>query len=235
MSTNWRNDPQVQGDPALAAVLESLSQRAGQPVDDLTRARTVRAMATAAGGDATGRTGRWARRGRRAAGLAIVKVLVAASVAAATTGGLASQGMLPDPVQETLHDVGARIGLQLPPGSPPPAVDTNTGSDEAPAEPPAPHHDLPDDADVRRRGPAVRGGNGRPPARPDQASGLDDATPPDHASRPDHAGQPEGAGDQGATDAGPPQDPPAPAQDDGGEGGGPAKDVTRGPAAPAGR
>lgn len=225
MKQTWRDDPQVQGDPVLTAALEDLAQRAGQPVDDVTRARTVRAMATAAGGDATDRTGRWARRGRRAAGLAVVKVLAAASVAAATTGGLATQGMLPDTVQETLHDLGARIGLQLPPGSPPPAVDP-AGADEAPAEPPAVDHDLPDDADVRRQGPAVRGGHGRPPARPDHASRPDDATPPDHA--------PDGAGDPDRSEVGGPADPPPPAQDRGGEGG-PPNDVSRGPAAPAGR
>lgn len=234
MKQTWREDPQVQDDPALAAALENLAECAGQPVDDLTRARTVRAMATAAGGDATGRTGRWARRGRRAAGLAAVKVLAAASVAAATTGGLATQGMLPDTVQETLHDLGVRIGLQLPPGSPPPAVDPDPGADQAPSEPPAADHDLPDDADVRRPGPAVRGGHGRPPTGPGHGSRPDEATPPDHASRPDHADRPEDAGSQGASEPGQPQDPPAPPPDDGDEGG-PPGDVTRGPAAPAGR
>lgn len=240
MNQTWRDDPQVQDDPVLAAALENLAQCAGQPVDDLTRARTVRAMsmATAAGGDATGRTQRWARRGRRAAGLAAAKVLAAASVAAATTGGLASQGMLPDTVQERLHDLGARIGLQLPPGSAPPAA-PEPGADEDPPQPPAqrppPDHDLRDDADVRRQGPAVRGGHGRPPTGPGHDSRPDEATPPDHAPRPDPADRPEGAGDPGATDPGPPADPPAPAQDDTGGGGGPAKDVSRGPAAPAGR
>lgn len=223
MKQTWHDDPQVQGDPALAAVLERLAERAGQPVDDLTRARTIRAMATAAGGDATDRSGRWARRGRRAAGLAVVKVLAAASVAAATTGGLATQGMLPDTVQERFHDLGARIGLQLPPGSPPPAADPDPGTDEVPAETPTPAHDLPDDADVRRPGPAVRGGHGRPPARPDHASRPDDATPPDHAN-------PQGPDDPGPDETGPPEGPPAPPRE-----GGSAEGVSRGPAAPAGR
>ncbi len=57
----------------------------------------------------------WRSRMRRVAGLTIVKVAVGAGVAAAaTTGGLAAGGNLPDPVQGAVADGASWVGIDLP-------------------------------------------------------------------------------------------------------------------------
>jgi len=80
----------------------------------------------------------WGSRIRRVAGLTIVKVAFAAGIAAATTGGLAAEGYLPDSVQGVVADGARWVGIDLPRPAPAsaPAMSDSINVDQVEEVPP---------------------------------------------------------------------------------------------------
>lgn len=109
----WTDDPEVRADPRLRAALDTLAATTSQPVDPATRADSLEAVLREAQAPAPARTGR--RRPRRVLALTTAQlVLLGGATAAAATGGLAATGSLPAPVQQVVHEVGARVGIGVP-------------------------------------------------------------------------------------------------------------------------
>lgn len=128
----------------------------------------------------------WRSRMRRVAGLTIVKVAVGAGVAAAaTTGGLAAGGHLPDPVQGVVADGVGWIGIDLPRPDPrpDPAADADEVVEDAPRSTTTdevPAGDTPDSGEVAEVVPDDAPPVTTPaPGPPDELPADTDDAPPD--------------------------------------------------------
>lgn len=253
---DWKEDPVNSGDTALHEVLDVLASEAGRPIPADVRARHLEAMLAevrATRPAVAPAPSPWGRRLRRAFALTGVKVVLVGSVAAATTGGLAATGTLPDPVQGVVHDLGERVGVGVP--AAPGQLKKLDGEDSAREFAPGQRKkvegasDASDLAPGRQGDPAVPGdapaGSGR-----DDAPGQVKKSEPGTPGRGDAPGQVDRTqseapvptddepGDAPATEQGPPEEPPGqvdetePAEVDGGEGGtpdgGPPDDVPAG-------
>lgn len=156
----------------------------------------------------------WRSRWRRLVGLTAFKVALGAGVAAAaTTGGLAATGNLPDPVQRAVSDGARWVGVDLPapmPSSTVPAdedasADVTTSRPEAPAtapvdDEPGPPAGTPAPAEVSPADDPESSGSpapGAPPTRPGP-----DASPHPRSSPPA-----DGPRDPSTPSAPPPHEP----------------------------
>lgn len=133
-----RNHPDLgdtsEVDPLVAALTTAGDDLASTPVPDEVAERQLAAIASLAAEHAhtvpaVPAVGTRPRRVRRVLGLTAVKLGLAAGVAAATTGGLAATGSLPDPVQRVVSDGAGHIGINLP--SPDDPVLPDEADDEA--------------------------------------------------------------------------------------------------------
>lgn len=114
LTEHWHDDPDVRADPDLGRALTMLGTSGTAPLDPATRAASLERVLQAAQGVATAGTAP-RRRGRRVLALTTAQlVLLGGAAAAATTGGLAATGSLPAPVQQVVHEVGARVGIGVP-------------------------------------------------------------------------------------------------------------------------
>lgn len=190
-------------DPLVAALTAVGDDLASAPVPDEVAERHLAAIVSLAAEHAhtvpavTAAATR-PRRVRRVLGLTAVKLGLAAGVAAATTGGLAATGSLPDPVQRVVSDGADRIGIHLP--SPDDPVLRDEADDEADDRVDLPT--LPTPADPLDEGrvppaPVTPGEDDSPaPADREERPGPADETTeqaPDPAPRP-HDSAPDGAG-----------------------------------------
>lgn len=215
-----RNHPDLgdtsEVDPLVAALTAAGDDLASTPVPDAAAERHLAAIVSLAAEHAhtvpaVPAVGTRPQRVRRVLGLTAVKLGLAAGVAAATTGGLAAAGSLPDPIQRVVSDGAGRIGIQLP--SPDDPVLPDEADDEAsdrvdlptlptpadpldeghvPPSPVAPDEDAP-------QGPADRDERPEPAEEaPEQAPEL---APRPHDSTADGSGADEApAGDRGGAD-----------------------------------
>lgn len=109
-------------DEQLAQVLRELrSALSSRPPEDVAEdhlaAITAAAADAAHGAPTVAPVGRLRRWGRRVSAAGALKIATAATVAAAATGGgLAASGDLPQPVQERVSDVLSRVGITVPSG-----------------------------------------------------------------------------------------------------------------------
>lgn len=133
----WTTDPAIRDDDALRGVLDVLAAAARDPLPPHVRHAQVQALLAEV---ADGRRARPARRRVRSVlALTGVKVVLAGGIAAAgTTTGLATTGTLPAPAQQWAHELGARVGVDLPaPPGQAAKVDgdpDSTGRDHAPGQ-----------------------------------------------------------------------------------------------------
>lgn len=218
-------------DRQLADALRDAGRSWGEVPEDVAARHLAAITALAAEhahGAARPRASTWRSRMRRVAGLTIVKVAVGAGVAAATTGGLAAGGNLPDRVQDAVAEGARWVGIELPrpssttaPDTPPQAPDpTPQGPDATSEAPVVTPEDRPEQGPTEAPVPATSGsadvgrGEGGPP-RGDGADGPDG--PP--ADLPPSANDGAPPGNPGH----PPSDSPPTADDDAGPAvGGPA-------------
>ncbi len=101
----------------VADILDGIRWEYRQAVPNDVAATHLRAILAASAEVGTSPTtrDRWARRLRRVSAIGALKLAAGATAAVAATGsGLAVTGNLPDPAQQVVSDVGARIGLDLP-------------------------------------------------------------------------------------------------------------------------
>lgn len=111
---HWTDDPEVRADPRLRSALTALASTASLPVDPTTRAEGLEAVLREVQASPPSDQRR-RRRGRRVLALTTAQlVLLGGATAAAATGGLAATGSLPAPVQQVVHEVGARVGIGVP-------------------------------------------------------------------------------------------------------------------------
>lgn len=104
-------------DVALARALARAGEELGEVPADVARTHidAITVLATTHAHRAPAPAAGWRMRVRRVAGLTVVKVALGAGVAAAaTTGGLAATGNLPDSVQQVVSDGARRVGIQIP-------------------------------------------------------------------------------------------------------------------------
>jgi len=148
----------------------------------------------------------------------IAKVALVGVALAATTGGLAATGSLPDPAQEALARASERVGFELPTGD-----DSEEGEDEAGVPDELPEgtegSSAPSVLEVIRSwgddrgcefGHAVAAAAGGDPGPCEDKQGGDDEGSnngegrPEGAGKPEGVGKPEGAGKPEGTPAGKP-------------------------------
>lgn len=174
LTEHWTDDPDVRADPRLRAALTTLAATASRPVDPTTRADSLEAVLHEARTPTAGPRRR--RRGRRVLALTTAQlVLLGGAAAAAATGGLAATGSLPAPVQQVVHEVGARVGIGVP--AAPGHLARESGQ---PASDFAPGRRAATDGDGTTTGRTYAPGHaGREGGRPG---------PPDGVGRPEHAG-----------------------------------------------
>lgn len=199
LTGHWTDDLDVRADPQLWAALTTLATTASQPVDPTTRAASLGAVLDEA--RASSPVPRRRRRGRRVLALTTAQlVLLGGATAAAATGGLAATGSLPAPVQQAVHEVGARVGIGLP--AAPGRLARETGQ---PASELAPGRRASRDGDETTTGRTYAPGQlGREGGRPGAPDGVGR---PEHAGTrglPDHANGTPGV--DGAAEDGSPED-----------------------------
>lgn len=184
LTEHWRDDPDVRADPDLQRALTTLQATASAPLDPGTRADSLERVLRATRSATPGRLAR--RRGRRVLALTTAQLLLLGGATAAATGGLAATGSLPAPVQQVVHEVGARMGIGVP--AAPGQLARETGQ---PAREHAPGRRAATDGDDTTTGRTYAPGQ---VGREDGPAGPpDDVDRPDHADtrgRPDHAGTP---------------------------------------------
>lgn len=174
MTEPWTRDPLVREDAELRALLDRLASTATDPVDPATRAATLeRLLAVVAERPAP--VPPWRRRAQQVMAMTTAKVALAAGVAAATTGGLAATGSLPDPAQQILHEVGQRIGIDFPaaPGQATQEAGDRDARDDAPGR--VAREDGDPDTTGRSYAPGRVGRDGDPRSADPVLPGITDA------------------------------------------------------------
>lgn len=168
----------IDGD--VAEFLDGVRLEYRRDVPNEVAARHLRAMLVASS-EHPAPDGRWRRRIRRASAIGAAKIALTAGVAAAATGGgLAATGNLPDQVQRVVADAAAQVGVTVPAPRTPGDPDEGRGVGDGGV--PAPEHSGTDEA-------VPPGRSGDAPGQQRDAEG----TP----GRPDHAGtgeRPAGSG-----------------------------------------
>ncbi len=191
MTDPWTQDPLVREDAELRALLDRLASTATDPVPPEVRAHELEGLLVAVSArTASSATPPWRRRLRSLAAMTSAKVVLAAGVAVAGTGGLAATGSLPDAAQELAHDLGQHVGVGFPdaPDSP-----SRSGRD---AHEHAPGIKATDGTPAREHAPGQTGRDERGPNGPpeDVVTGRQDADR-----------KPPAAKDAGRPDDGPPR------------------------------